>query len=90
MPDLAIYPGGDLVEKGLIDLEEGRLTEEALLVALAATRLRGLGLDVPALPTDDPNHALFERIEARLPRGAHAAYNSLIERIVSFANAYRG
>lgn len=89
MPDLTIYPGGDLVSRGLADLQSGETTEEALLVAEAAPRLRALGLDVPELDIEHPHLALFERVEDRLTRGTHAAYNALVERIVSFANAYQ-
>lgn len=89
MLDLTIYPGGDLVTKGLADLLEGNRSEEAWLVAYAAPRLRDLGFDVPETDHPYPHHALYEALEDRLPHGAHAAYNALVERMVSFANAYR-
>ena len=84
------FPGGDLVAQGLADLGEGLLTEAALLVLAAAPRLRGLGLAVPErLDLPFPHeHALFDLIERRNPRGAHAAYNAHIGRVVSFAQAY--
>ena len=69
--DLTIYPGGDLIAKGLQDLENHVRSEEALLVSVAAPRLRGLGIPVP----DDPGvptpyeHALFSAIERRPPAG---------------------
>jgi len=88
---LSTYPGGDLVAKGLHDLEVGVQSEEALLVMVAGPRLRGLGIEFQdlksvALPYE---HRLYESIEQRMPRGAHTAYNALIQRIVSFANSYR-
>lgn len=91
MRSLTIYPGGDLVEKGFADLVQGLRTEEALLVTIAAPRLTRLGFSVPRLPNAPafPEHALFEMLESRLDRGAHAAYNALLGRIVSFASAYR-
>ncbi len=46
MDDLSQYPGGDLVVKGLADLDQHRISEDALLVLLAAPRLRGLGFHV--------------------------------------------
>lgn len=84
------FPGGDLVAKGLADLSNHVHSEEALLVLVAEPRLRGLGFKVPPasgipLPYE---HALFTAIEDRNPDGAHAAYNAVIGRIVSFANAY--
>lgn len=87
--ELKLLPGGNLVEKGLKDLGEGIDSEEALLVSLAAPRLRGLGIDLPRLASVQRpyEHALFTRIEERAPSGAHAAYNALIGRIVSFAQA---
>jgi hypothetical protein len=51
-------PGHELVSEGLVDLGQGRATESALLVAMAAPRLRSLGLDVPAAPTGEPSHRL--------------------------------
>ena len=40
-------PGYELVSVGLDDLAAGRETESALLVAMAAPRLRAVGIDVP-------------------------------------------
>lgn len=90
MLDLSIYPGGDLVARGLDDLERGRLTEDALLATVAAPRLRALGFAVAPMadPPRFPEHALFERIEDRLERGAHAAYNALLTRMTSFVETY--
>lgn len=85
-----MLPGGELVSTGLADLKNGIVSENALLVSLASPRLRGLGLEVPSLAmTDEPyEHRLFSALEIRLDKGAHAAYNALIARIVSFANAF--
>jgi hypothetical protein len=86
--DFSGLPDGDLVSKGLSDLEMGDQTEEALLVLIARPRLRGLGISIPLPTVDVPEHALYSAIEERCPDGDHAAYNALIQRIVSFANAY--
>ena len=90
MLDLSTYPGGDLVARGLDDLERGRLTEDALLATVAAPRLRRLGFTVTPMvvPPDFPEHALFERVEDRLDYGAHAAYNALLARMTSFVETY--
>src|SRR5579862_5058874 len=87
--DLSHLPGGDLVTKGLADLANHVHSEEALLVLIAEPRLRGLGFEVPAAPEVSLpyEHALFTAIEERDPDGAHAAYNALLGRIVSFASA---
>ena len=39
-------PGQDLIEAGLLDLQAGRETIEALLVAIGEPRLRRLGLNL--------------------------------------------
>lgn len=78
-------PGGDLVEKGLRDLSKGRETAEALLVAIGAPRLGRLGFDVPTL--ESPEHRLYELLARDDPDDAHARYNALIRRLVSFERA---
>ena len=88
--DLSRYPGGDLVSKGLLDLCNEIRSEEALLVLVASPGLRYLGFTIPEpegflRPFED---ALYEALEARMPVGAHAEYNALIGKIVSFANAF--
>ena len=76
MTDLSRFPGGDLVAKGLADLQSGLISEEALLVLVAKTRLRGLGLHVAEAPQVQPlyEHRLYEAIESRNPEGAHSEY----------------
>jgi len=78
-----------LVVKGLGDLSNHVYSDEALLVLIAAPRLRALSIEVPSAPEISLpyEHALFNAIEDRNPGGAHAAYNALIGRIVSFTNA---
>ena len=81
-------PGEELVEQGLADLAQNRMTESALLVLIAAPRLRRLGLEIPQRPFPRPyEHTLYARLEERLGAGAHSHYNSLIRRIVSYARA---
>jgi hypothetical protein len=82
----ADLPGHELVAAGLRDLAAGRETEAALVVAMAAPRLRALGYDVPASDGGPPAH---HRLYALLARrgGAHSRYNALIARVVSFARA---
>jgi hypothetical protein len=87
MPDTpANLPGQELLDAGLADLAAGRETESALLVAMAAPRLRTLGFDVPAGGGERPSHRLYELL-ARQDRGAHSRYNALLARMVSFARA---
>ncbi|MGH2841021.1 MAG: hypothetical protein ACRDKY_09385 [Solirubrobacteraceae bacterium] len=79
-------PGQDLVTAGLADLAEGIETTPALLVAMAAPRLRRLGIDVPVSGEQHPSHRLYELLSQGEP-GAHSRYNALVGRIVSFARA---
>jgi hypothetical protein len=79
-------PGSDLVSEGLADLAAGRESEPALLVALAAPRLRALGIDVPPGGGDRPGHRLYE-VVSTCHDGAHSRYNALLARMVSFARA---
>jgi hypothetical protein len=84
------YPGGDLVWKGLNDLQERRITDEALLVMIAEDRLVEIGIEVPP-PLDVPlpyEHTLYHRLSERLDNHAHFEYNALIARVVSFCNSY--
>ena len=84
--DLAHYPGGDLVAKGLADLASSRSSVEALLVSIAASRLRALGLSVEA-PLPDAEHRLYEHLAREEPDSAHSRYNALLRRLTSFESA---
>jgi hypothetical protein len=83
-----LLPGQELVEQGLADLSENRMTDSALLVLIAAPRLRRLGLQIPDRHFPQPcEHLLYDRLEQRLGTAAHSQYNSLLRRMVSFAHA---
>jgi hypothetical protein len=79
-------PGADLVERGLLDLERGVESVEALLVSIGAHRLSAVGL-VPATTIDSPEHRLYELLAAEGSDSAHSRYNALIRRLVSFERA---
>jgi len=85
--DLAAFPGGDLIERGLDDLERGRLTTSALLVLVGATRIRRLGLEIPDLRVEWPEGRLYLALEREQTEAAHSRYNALIRRLVSFERA---
>jgi len=87
--DLSVLPGGEIVARGLADLHAGLVTEDSLLILIARKRLIEHGFDVPApINVERPFELrLYERIERRMTNGAHAEYNALIQRIVSFENA---
>jgi hypothetical protein len=80
-------PGADLVEAGLADLARGLDTIPALLVAIGAPRLRTLGFEIPASPAR-PEARLYARLHDENPDAAHARYNALIRRLVSFERAF--
>lgn len=80
------YPGHEIVAGGMEDLKAGRETPESLLVAMAATRLRAIGIDVPNSPCDQPSHRLYELLTEAGP-GAHGRYNALVGRMSSFSRA---
>lgn len=80
-------PGGDLIEAGLKDLNEGRQTIESLLVAIGAPRLRALGFQLPASLPSYPEHRLYDLLAATDQDSAHSRYNALIRRLVSFERA---
>lgn len=81
------FPGHELVSTGLADLTEGRESEEALLVAMAAPRLRSLGFEVPEWTGERPSHRLYEKLSEGPDVDAHSRYNALVRRMVSFAHA---
>ena len=76
--------------KGLSDLARGMpATAEALLVAIGGPRLRRLGVPVP--PEEalvrSPERRLYELLAGGGARGAHARYNALVRRLVSYEHA---
>jgi hypothetical protein len=79
-------PGADLVAKGLEDLRDGVESAEAFLVSIGRPRLIRLGFEVPDR-FDRPEIRLYEHLAAEEPDGAHARYNALIRRLVSFERA---
>ena len=81
------FPGGDLIEKGLRDLEQGLETVESLLVSIGATRLRDAGIPVPVHEFLDPEHRLYARLASQNPDSAHSRYNALLRLLVSFESA---
>ena len=79
-------PGADLVERGLADLARGVESADALLVSIGAPRLRRLGFTIDAA-FPSPEHRLYELLAAQDSDSAHARYNALIRRLVSFERA---
>lgn len=80
-------PGADLIEEGLTDLGAGNMSCSALLVLIGAPRLRRLGVNVPDLPDIDAEKRLYLLLASQDQGAAHARYNALIRRLVSFERA---
>jgi hypothetical protein len=85
--NLEAFPGGDLVQEGIADLERGVETIPALLVSIGAPRLRRIGLPVPENAIASPEHRLYEVLASSDSDSAHSRYNALLRRLVSFENA---
>jgi hypothetical protein len=85
--DMLHLPGGDLIARGLADLAVGEVSLEALVVAIGAPRLSRLGVAVPEGLPSDPEHELYARLAGESPLRAHARYNALLRRLVSFEHA---
>ncbi|MFW6083596.1 MAG: hypothetical protein ACODAA_00095 [Gemmatimonadota bacterium] len=81
-------PGGDIVDAGLADLAANRVTPESLAVSLAAPRLRREGVPV-SREQEDPEMRLFAMLSETEGGLAHARYNAILQRLVSFADACR-
>jgi hypothetical protein len=79
-------PGEELVAKGLDDLERRIESAEALLVSIDAARLTALGFRVDA-PFVDAETRLYELLAGDDADSAHARYNALVRRLVSFERA---
>jgi len=75
------------VTAGIRDLAAGRESEASLLVAMAAPRLRALGLEVPDGGGERPSHRLYDLLSEHDASGAHSRYNALVRRIASFSRA---
>ncbi|HUH05805.1 MAG TPA: hypothetical protein VML75_27640 [Kofleriaceae bacterium] len=80
-------PGAELVVPGLRDLAAGRETVPALLVAIAAARLRRQNLPVADHQFEDAELRLYRLLCREEPAGAYERYNALLRRLISFAHA---
>jgi hypothetical protein len=79
-------PGEELVAKGIADLESGAESVEALLVSIGRPRLSRLGYRI-SRPIESPELKLYELLAQQDSNSAHARYNALVRRLVSFERA---
>ncbi len=87
MPSMDALPGIELVEEGIRDLARGAETQAACLVSIGAPRLRTLGWTVPEPTIPSPEHRLYALLALEDQDSAHARYNALVRRLVSFEHA---
>jgi hypothetical protein len=85
--ELSNLPGEDLVMQGLEDLNAGRRSVAGLVVAMAAPRLRRLGIEVPEGTGPIAAHQLYETLSAGSDLDPYRRFNALVARVVSFARA---
>src|SRR5262245_52506406 len=79
-------PGGEIVDKGLADLGNSKVTVESLLVSLAAPRLRREGVPVgPVLA--NPEDRLYDLLLEQNPDLAHHRYRAYLQQMSSFSDA---
>jgi hypothetical protein len=81
------FPGFELIERGIQDLQQGAETIPALLVSIGAFRLRRLGLPVPERTIASPETQLYLKLQESDPDSAHSRYNAWIRTLTSFERA---
>jgi hypothetical protein len=80
-------PGGEILDAGLQALAAEQETPEALLVSLAAPRLRREGVPLPSPLLPDPEMRLYRLLEEASGDLAHARYLAYLAQAASFADA---
>lgn len=90
LADLESLPGAELVLPGLADLVAVHETVEALLVEIAAPRLRRLGLAIPVRDDLEPERRLYALLSTVSPHDVHGRYNALLRRLIAFSQALEG
>jgi hypothetical protein len=82
-------PGGEILQNGLRDLQDGVHSIDALLVMVAAPRLTRCGIPIPPTSSSPalPEHDLFRRLSIDHGPEAYRHYRSLLRRLVSLENA---
>lgn len=92
MSDLDRLPGWEIVGNGLNDLREQNYSSlNAMLVILCSPKLHSLGLTIPDYPLNllkTINIELYQYLDHIHGDAAHYKYNSLVQRVISFENAF--
>lgn len=87
--DLTGLPGAELLSQGLEDLASGKTqTPEALLVAMAPTKLSGLGVELPDIAWDvqEPELTLYALLQTT-HASPYQEYNALRRRFFKLERA---
>jgi len=79
-------PGGEIVDAGLADLADRRISAESLAVSIAMPRLRREGVPLGAAHAD-PEDRLYSLLSRSSGDLAHARYTAYLEQMSSFADA---
>jgi len=77
-----------LVDTGLAELADNKVTVESLVVSLAASRLRREGIPLSTVHAD-PEERLYALLSRSSGDLAHARYGAYLRQVSSFADACR-
>ncbi len=87
--NLKIYPGGEIIEKGIKDLSKGIFKSiEALAVLIASPRLIDLGFKIQKCKIKNPNLLLYKKLGIKYGNDAHFQFNAIMARVNKFCNSY--
>jgi hypothetical protein len=81
--ELLKYPGGEIVVKGLNDINKNKETIESLLLCSASVRLNELGFKIQS-QVEEPYLVLYKKLAQLYGSEAHYKYNSLMQRLNKF------
>lgn len=86
MTSIEHMPGGELVQRGLSEYAEGRVTSASCLLAIGWSRLQRGGIKMPVKSPSrfpEPELQLYSLL-CKEPGDAYSRYNSLMRRFISF------
>lgn len=84
--EIASFPGGERMLRGLEDWRGGLITVDSCLVAIAFGKFRGAGLVSGEAPFLQAELVLYDLLRKE-GGNAYGRYNSLIRELVSFGRA---
>ncbi len=84
--EIASFPGGQRMLRGLEDWRGGLVTVDSCLIAVAFGKFRNAGLVSGEAPIDQAELVLYDLLRKE-GGNAYGRYNSLIRELVSFGRA---